>query len=115
MDYSEDLFNESRDMDVRILITVHLFLRLLPEIFFAVHTKFEGDHWKIRSIRGPFTFLQKELAPYTSPEVIQKQGVTWIHVPRNNVSAHYSLSKKKTIKLTSTDSNDDCTNTLLSY
>jgi hypothetical protein len=82
-------FHESHRIDTQILVTLHIFLRLLPESIYIKASPSAVRAWTSEvwtKTITPFRLLQNHGVTRLGPENVQASELTWIHVPRNNVS-----------------------------
>ncbi|CAN9322090.1 unnamed protein product [Alternaria alternata] len=82
----------SRGYEMELLLALHIFLWSLPESDFIeaypLPVRARGDEIWAKTI-WPFSLLQNEGVTRLGSLNVQASALTWIHVPRNNVSFPY--------------------------
>ena len=93
----------SRGKDMVYLVALHTFLRSLPKSGYIDASRFIP----IRPLRGkfgnrpimPFRLPQNDGVIRLGPQNVRASGLTWIHIPRNNVSVRRLFIEDNPAKL----------------
>ena len=94
--------DQTRINDMDLLVSLHVFLRSLPEsVYIEVSPRpvrdGESEVWT-RTI-APFRLLQSHGVTRLGPQNVRASEMTWIHIPRNNVSVRRLFVEDNPAKL----------------